>query len=138
MDVGNQGMVVKGRAFRNAVCCLGNVTTLVLWAPSSRWVLAPSAGFRATTLLLKHPDPGVPSPREERLLLFYSTPPLHRKVLYSFVPRPFSGTRGMQRTWPLWTTGRVEVMSFLTARESGPTDPRYGVWRKSLPLIDFL
>lgn len=86
MDVGNQGMVVKGRAFRNALCCLGNVTTLVPWAPNSRWVLAPSAGYRDTTLLLKHPDPGVPSPSEGRLR-FYSTPPLHRKVLYSFYPQ---------------------------------------------------
>ena len=118
VDVGNQGMVVKGWAFRNAVCCLGNASSLgfldsqqSVGSGTICWMKSRTAS-EATRL-------GAPSRSQD---CSDSAPsPLHRKVLYSLNPQVSPGDQRLA-TWPLWITGRVEAMSFLTARGRGPAE----------------
>lgn len=86
--------------------------------PSSRWVLGTICWMKSRTAS-EATRLGAPSRSQD--CSDFAPSPLHRKVLYSLNPQVSPGDQRLA-TWPLWITGRVEAMSFLTARGRGPAE----------------
>lgn len=117
MDVGNQGMVVRGWAFRNAVCCLGNAFSPGFLDSQQSVGYGTICWMKSRTASEAH-RLGAPSRSPDG---FCAIAFPQKKVLYSLNPQVSAGDQRLA-TWPLWITGRVEAMSFLTARGRGPAE----------------